>query len=152
MTLIHLETSMFITGRRDLLANRWEPFVHVFRFEGVDLTGAVFAAEVRDRKDGGFARATLATVGSVGTEGISLVSVAAEDVDFGGEDGVLNVPVSTVSMRINEPTVEAMNVAPEAGADGQIWWDMQITPAGGVKFRALQGSFTISAGVTGSAS
>jgi hypothetical protein len=139
-----------------LVANRWEPFVHVFRFEGQGLTGATFAAEVRDRKDGGFARAVLATVGSAGTEGITLVSVANEDVDFGGDIGVVNVPVSTVSMRINEPTMEAMGTAhlaagaAEVGDDGSIWWDMQITPAGGVKYRALEGQFTVKAGVTGS--
>lgn len=141
---------MSFTVRRDLVANRWEPFVHVVRFEGVSYAGASFAAEVRDRKDGGFARATLATVGGVGTEGITIVSTANEDIDFGGDTGVQNVPVTTVSMRINEPTVEAMAVAPEAGDDGVIWWDMQITPSGGVKFRPLEGTFTIKAGVTGS--
>lgn len=138
------------TGWCDLAANRWEPFVNVFRFEGRDFTGATFAAEVRDRKDGGFARASLATVSSVGAEGIKLVSVATEAIDFGGETGVLDVPVSTLSLRINEATMEAMAVAREAGDDGTIWWDMQVTPAGGVKYRALEGIFTVRAGVTGS--
>lgn len=141
------------TGRRDLVANRWEPFVHVFRYEGQNLTGATIIAEVRDRRDGGFVRATLATVGSVGTEGITIVSVANEDIDFGGDIGVLNVPVTTLSMRINEATMEAMDVAPDAGEpgeDGVVWWDKQITPAGGVKYRALEGTFTVHAGVTGS--
>jgi hypothetical protein len=133
-----------------LVANRWEPFVHVFRFEGQDLTGATFAAEVRDRKDGGFVRASLANVESVGAQGLTLVSVVQEDINFGGDVGVLNVPVSTVSMRINEPVVEAMNVAAEAGEDGAVFWDMQINPVGGVKYRVLEGTFTIKAGITGS--
>jgi len=141
------------TGRRDLVANRWEPFVHVFRFEGVDFTGGTFVAEVRDRKDGGFSRASLATVGSVGTQGITLVSVTDEDVDFGGDIGVVSVKVSKLSMRINEPVMEAMAVAREAGGDGAIWWDMQATAPlvnGGVKYRALEGAFTVKAGVSGS--
>lgn len=142
---------MPITGRRDLVANRWEPFVHVFRFEGISLTGATMAAEVRDRKDGGYQRVALATVGSATLQGLYLVSVANEDVDFGGDIGVVNVPVSTVSMRIDEAPMEAMAVAGEAGDDGKIWWDLQITPAGGVKCRRLEGSFTVKAGVTGSA-
>lgn len=141
------------TGRRDLVANRWEPFVHVFRFEGQDLTGATLAAEVRDRRDGGFQRASLGTVGSVASEGFKLVSVEDEDIDFGGSVGVVSVPVSTVSMRINEATMEAMDIASdsgEAGDDGEAWWDMQITPSSGVKYRALEGTFTVHAGVTGS--
>ena len=144
------------TGRRDLVANRWEPFVHVFRYEGQDLTGATIIGSVRDRRDGGFERVALATVGSVATEGFTIVSVANEDIDFGGDVGVVNVPVSTISMRINEATMEAMGTATlaagaqEAGDDGNIWWDKQITPTGGVKYRSLEGTFTLKAGATGS--
>ena len=140
------------TGRRDLIANRWEPFVEPIRFVGQDLTGATFIAQVRDRRDGGMLRADLATVLDVDDEGITFVSMANEDYDFGGDVGVVNVPVTTVSMRIDEDTMEAMDVPlnGEAGEDGTIWWDMQITPSGGVKYRALEGSFTVHAGVTGS--
>ena len=144
------------TGRRDLVANRWEPFVHVIRFEGQDLTGATIIGSVRDRKDGGFERVALATVGSVATEGFTIVSVADEEIDFGDDIGLVTVPVSTISMRINEATMEAMGTATlaagaqEDGDDGSIWWDMQITPSGGVKYRALEGTFVPKAGVTGS--
>ena len=138
------------TGRLDLVANRWEPFVHRLIFQGMDLTGAAFAAEVRDRRDGGFVRASLATVGSAAEQGLSLISVTNEDVDFGGTIGVVNVPVSIVSMRINEEVMEAMDVAEEAGEDGVIWWDMQVTPSMLDKYRALEGTFTVKAGSTGS--
>lgn len=139
------------TGRRDLLANRWEPFVHVIRFEGQDLTGATFIAQVRATRDaGGTAPVDLLTVGGIGSEGITIVSVANEDVDFGVDIGVVNVPVTTISMRINEATMEAFDEPPidRLGDDLPYWWDMQITPSGGVKYRALEGQFTIHAGVT----
>lgn len=129
------------TGRLDLTANRWEPFVHTIDFEGFNFTGASFAMQVRDRRDGGFLRADLATVGSVGSEGVTLTGVTTED----------GIPTSHISIRINEATMEAMEVATEEGDDGEIWWDLQITPSGGVKYRALEGVFTVHAGVTGSA-
>lgn len=126
------------TGQLNLAANRWEPFVYTIDFEGLDLTGATFAMQVRDRKDGGFVRADLSTVTSVGTEGVTLAGVTTAD----------GLTTSSISIRINEPTMEAMGVAREIGADGVVWWDMQITPSGGVKYRALEGTFTVKAGVT----
>lgn len=137
------------TGQLSLRVNRWEPFVHVFRFEGQNFTGAAFISQVRLTRDAaGSPLVNLATVGSVGTEGITLVSVANEDIDFGGDVGVVNVPVSTVSMRINEATVEALPLPAELGEDVPLYWDMQITPSGGNKYRALEGEFVVAAGVT----
>lgn len=119
-------------------ANRWTPFVETIDFVGLDLTGATMKMQVRDRKDGGFVRADLTTVPSNGTEGVSLVSVVT----------TAGVPTSRLSIRINEPTMEAMSAATEPGEDAQIWWDIHITPAGGVKFVALEGPFIIMAGST----
>lgn len=133
---------MFDVGRRDLVAPRWEPFVEVFDFVGFNFGAATFLAQVRDRKDGGFLRADLSTVGSVGAEGITIVDVTFDD----------GVPTTRVSMRINEATMEAMGTpyvaagATEAGEDGAIWWGMQIIPSGAVKFSALEGIFTVKAG------
>lgn len=90
----------------------------------------------------------LSTVPSAGTEGINIVSVANEDIDFGGSIGVVNVPVTTISIRINEATVEALPEPAELGDDVTLYWDMQITPSGGTKYRALEGTFTVHAGVT----
>lgn len=131
---------MFATGPRDYLANRWEPFVRTIAFEGYDFTGASFIAQVRAVKDsGGTALVDLATVGSVATEGITLVSVTM--------DG--SVPTTNISIRINEATMEGLpEPNPPDGSDVILYWDMQITPSGGTKFRALEGAFTVHAGVT----
>lgn len=133
---------LFETAVFPLAGDRFTPLVDTIEVVGIDLTGATFKMQVRDRKDGGTVRADLATVGSVGTEGVTLVGVTT--------DGDA-VPTSTLSFRINEATMEAMPDSAdglEAGADVPLWWDMHITPSGGVKFVAFAGVFTVRAGVT----
>lgn len=102
--------------------------------KGVDLTGAAFRLEVRDRRDGGQLRAGLDTVASAAIEGVRVASV----------DIVDTVPVTTLGIRINETTMEAMPVT-EPGEDSQIVWGLHITPAGGLKFQALDGPFIVEA-------
>jgi hypothetical protein len=115
---------------------RTNPHVEVINITGLDWTGAAFRLEVRDRRDGGQIRATLNEVGSPTTEGVYL-SVATVD----------GVPVSTLSVRFNEATMEAMPAAPEPGDDAELYWGMHITPSGGVKFMAFDGPFTVKASV-----
>jgi hypothetical protein len=125
-------------GNLPLAGDRQTPFVATLTFRGIDLTGAVMKAQVRDRKDGGTVRADLATVATANTEGLRLLSA-------GTVDGVLT---SVVYVRINEATMEAMPLGAPAGADLALWWDMHITPSGGVKQKYLFGTFTVRAGVT----
>jgi hypothetical protein len=129
---------MFMTGRRDYRANRWEPFVRRIHFEGYDFTGATFLAQVRAVKDSdGAALIDLATVGGVGTQGIAIVGVTTAD----------GVPTTEINLRVNEATMEAIAKAVPLGDDYPLWWDLQITPSGGDKFRALEGKFIVAAGV-----
>lgn len=125
-------------GRLPLEGDRWTAFVRTLTFQGADWTGATFAMQVRDRKDGGFLRADLGTVASASAEGVRLISA-------GLVDGVMT---SVVGIRINETTMEDIDAATEAGEDADIWWDMHITPSGGVKQKYLYGPFKIRAGVT----
>lgn len=128
------------TGRRDLVVRPNAPWVHTIDYEGFDFTGATFSAQFRDRKNGGNLRADLGTVASVGTEGITLTGVTETD----------GIPTSHLSMRLNEATTEGWITSPsvesEAGEDGTIYWQLQITPSGGVKFNALEGEVTVKAG------
>jgi hypothetical protein len=125
-------------GNLPLEADRQTPFIYTLTFQGIDLTSAVMKAQVRDRKDGGTLRADLATVLTVNTEGLRLVSAGT----VGG------VMTSVVYMRINEATMEAMPLGDPAGDDLALFWDMHITPSGGVKEMYLRGTFTVRAGVT----
>lgn len=131
---------MYDAAPLPLMAARWTPFDCEIEFEGYDFTGATFAMQVRDRRDGGFVRATLATVtGDV--EGVRLLSVTT----------TADLPTSIIRILIAEATMEAMNNAGDAGLlgqDGVAWWDMHVTPAGGRKFVAAAGPFTIVAGST----
>lgn len=133
---------MFDTATLPLVAGRWVPFVYDIDIVGINLTGATFAAQVHDTLDrtAGTPRATLTTQ-TTDIEGVRLTGVATTD----------GVPTSTVRIRINEATMEAMDVANDAaanGTDGNAFWDMHITPSGGDKFLAFAGTFTIKAGVT----
>lgn len=129
---------MIVPGSLPLVARRRVPFPLQIEVQGLDLTGAVFKMQVRDRKDGGFVRADLVTVSSASAEGVRLIGV--ETID--------DVTVSTIGIRINETTMEAMNAATEIGQDAVIWWDMHITPSGGIKQVYFEGPFTVKAGVT----
>src|SRR3546814_8487398 len=120
---------MFDTGRLPLAANRWTPFAYSVAFIGYDFTGATFKAQVRDRKGGGFVRADMT---------VTLASVTTDE----------GVPTSTVDLEIPEAPMEAMDAATEAGDDAKIWWDLHITPSGGVTFVAREGPLTVKAGGT----
>lgn len=153
----------------DWRGDRYVPFVRTLSFVGHDWTGATFAMQVRDRRDGGSLRADLATVAaSPSAEGVALL--------YGGTDTVANhvaagrltsaiystrnpqtgadyvagdsVAVSQVRIRIDEATMEAMPFGSEVGTDRELYWDLHVTPFGGVKDLYARGSFTVRAGVT----
>lgn len=129
------------TGVIDKRANRWEPFIWTVDFEGFDYSAATFIMQVRSVKDsGGTALVDLATVGSVATQGITITGVTTT----GG------IPTTSISIRINEATMEGLPLPPtvRSGEDVTLYYDLQITPSGGVKYRALEGAFTVHAGVT----
>lgn len=133
---------MFDTLNWPLEAGRWVPFVYDIDIVGIDLTDAEFAMQVHDTKDrtSGTPRASLTTV-TTDIEGVRLTSTVTAD----------SVTTSSIRIRIDEATMEAMDVANDAaanGTDGIAYWDMHITPDGGTKFLAFEGKFKVKAGVT----
>lgn len=146
-------------GRLPLHGDRWTPFVRTLQFEGVDFTGATFAMQVRDRKDGGELRADLATVATASAQGVRIIyggtdtvanHIAAGRIEEAPEGmaGTDSLTLSLVGVRINETTMEAMTPATEIGDDAEAYWDLHITPSGGLKDLYLYGPFYIRAGVT----
>lgn len=130
---------MIQPGTLELIAHRWVPFKPFeIEFQGIDLTGASFAMQVRQTRDAaGSAMIGLATTVSP-AEGIS-VSVATVD----------GLPVSTIQIRINEATMEALPYSrPARGGDLNLFWDMHITPSGGTKAVYFEGPFTVKGGGT----
>lgn len=146
----------------DLNGDRYVPFIETIPVLEEDFTGAIFKMQVRDRKDGGTVRADLATVGSMASEGVTLVyagtdTVAAhiaasrldqEDADALGLAGTDNLTMSVLGIRINETTMEAMPEPAEIGDDLPLVYDIHITPSGGNKDLWFGGVFTVRAGST----
>jgi hypothetical protein len=130
---------MIKPARFALEADRWTPFVTTIEFEGVDLTGAVFEAHIRLLPDTpGAPLVDLDTVTTAAAEGVRLISVIGT-----GDDAV-----SSVGIRINETTMEGLPVSAELGLNTRLYWDLHITPSGGVKQVYAGGEFIVRAGVT----
>ena len=132
---------MWETLTDPLAGARQVPFVHEWEWQGQDLTNATFKMQVRDSKAAGAVlRADLDTV-TTAIEGVRLASV----------DTVDGVVTSIVQVIIDDTTMAAMDVAEDTeqpGDDMVIYYDMIITPDGGMPFVAVAGTFTIVAGVT----
>ena len=129
---------MFDAARIDLVAGRYVPHIDYIDFEGFDFTGAALKMQVRDRYNGGLARADLAQVTTAAAEGVRIDQVS----EAGG------VTTTRIAWRINETTMEAMPKPADVDADLALVWDLHITPSGGAKFVAARGKFLVQAGVT----
>ena len=126
---------------RPLVAGRWVPFVHSVFVEGVDLTGATFAMQVRDRWNGGQIRADLATVTTASAEGIRLIGVTQAN----------GLPKSELGIRINKSTMQDMS-AEVAGIDPdaalELVYDMHVSRTAGMPEVWMRGPFTVEPGST----
>lgn len=145
----------------DLRAARWTPFVHQIEVQGVDLTGAAFAAAIRQKPDWpGAPLVALAGGVPAGAEGVRLA--------YGGTDTIANhiiagrlsvapagmadnamLPLSIIEMRVNEATMEDPTKIPfphERGDEHALHWDMHVTPSAGIKQVWFRGAFTVEPG------
>lgn len=145
----------------DLAADRWTPFIHSLVFIGVDLTNAAYAMHVRATKDvSGTPLANLATA-AAGAEGCRTIYAGSATIadhiaagrmladerpaTFALTDTVL---LSEVDIRVNEATMEAMPWPAVRGTDLTAYWDLHVTPSGGVKDNYAGGKFIVLAGAT----
>lgn len=129
---------MITPGTLPLVAQRWTPFAYTIDFAGIDFTGATMSMHVRLYADAPGEPIIALANASPSSQGLS-VAVATAD----------GVPTSTVQIRINEATLEAVLLnAGLAGAPVKLAYDMHITGGGFEKTRWLEGDFTIRPGVT----
>ncbi len=128
---------MFATATIPLVANRWVPFIDWIAVEAIDLTGATFTMQVRDRWNGGAVRADLGTVATLAEEGLKL--------EVSTVDGLVT---SKVNIRINETTMEAMPLASDPDGPTALVYDLHCNPVGGQKFVMARGPFTVVEGST----
>ena len=137
---------MIQPGTLPLSGGRFVPFTYEIDVRGMDLTGAALLAHVRLYKNaGGSPLVNLSQVNSAASEGVRLISVGVA----GG------FTTSKIGIRINETTMEGLPLSSTdplklhaQKPDVVLAWDMHVTPAGGLKFVLLEGSFTVKGGVT----
>jgi hypothetical protein len=134
---------MIKPGRLALSADRWTAFVAslTFRKDGadVDLSGAAMRLQIRTRPDAaGSALIDLGVVGTSSAQGIRIFDPVVVD----GHD------TTTIGIRVNETTMEGLPFPADRGADLKLFWDLHVTPAGGLKQRWMAGDFIVRAGVT----
>jgi hypothetical protein len=147
-------------ARIDLHADRWVACIREFAIVGEDLTGATFSAQVRALPDApGTPLVDLGTVATAAAEGIRLIYAGTDTITNHISAGRLDaVPpgysaeeslaMSSLGLRINETTMEAIPEPDDAGAAIRFAWDLHITPATGVKDKYCGGDFVVRPGVT----
>ncbi len=113
-----------------LAGDRWTPFTATLTWTGLVLTGATLAMHVRLTYDAAAALITLGNVGSANTHGLHIASAAV------------------LGIYINEATMEGLPAATERGDDAVFYYDLHITPSGGVKQVYARGTFTVRGGAT----
>ncbi len=129
---------MITPGRLDLTVQRWTPFVYQIDFQGLDFTGAAMAMQVRLYRDAPGPPLLALANAAANAEGLS-ASVKTTD----------GVPTSTVQIRINETTAEALLLnAGKPGDDIRVVHDLHITGGGFPKTRWIEGGLIIRAGAT----
>lgn len=130
---------MILPAEQPLLAGRWEPFVDTFVIEALDLTGATLVMQVRKHWDAAGAPLVDLAPAASNAQGLSFT------VDTSGV-----LPISTIQVRINETTVEALPFSvPARGGNAELVYDLQVTlPGVHEKRRYFRGPFIVVPGGT----
>lgn len=120
----------------DLRAFRGVPFSDTTDFEGQDYGTAAFRMELRDYRD---SPALLVGLNNSGSgEGISCIVYQTEAG-----------PVSSVTMRINETTLEQLSFSNPRGGDRVMVYALDVTGGGLGKHRRMYGKFILEASANG---
>lgn len=120
------------------------PFVDDIAILGPDYTGAAFAMHIRNQPgDTGSPLVSLAGA-TAGSQGVSVTYNAAYVYNEVGD----TAPASLILIQIDEATIEALALNNPTNAPLVLYYDLHVTPSGGVKRVECFGEFTIYPGVT----
>lgn len=136
----------------NLAADKRVPFVDedgaTWVFVGEDWDDAAFAMHVRALPgDTGTPLISLSNA-SAGSQGISATYDGAYvfvDPETGEET---TLPATLVLCQIDEATLEAISLGTPYDKPAVFYYDLHVTPSGGIKRVAASGAFTINPGVT----
>lgn len=128
-----------MAGNLDLpTAHKRTPYVFGgIRFEGYDFTDATLAMHIRHLPGDAGSPVVSLTNASAGTQGLSITVLT-----------VGAVTSTYLTIQIDEATMEALPAASPASAPLELYYDLHITPDGGVKQVWLEGKFVVNPGVT----
>jgi hypothetical protein len=128
-------------------ADKRVPYVQGIHIVGPDITTGAFFMQIRAKEgDTGTPLIELAKVAS-GAEGIAV----SYDATFNYTNGAglpITTTATTLTVRINEATLEALAFANPAEVPLTLAYDIHITPVGQDKRVFSYGAFVIKAGVT----
>jgi hypothetical protein len=113
----------------DMRANRHTPFKWVLEYAGVDWSTATVLMHGRLERE------------ETGTPLLDLNSGAEFTLSHADD-------VPTFTLLIPEADMETLPEAAEVGKDLTLYYDIQITPPGGIKEVYIRGKFIVLAGVT----
>lgn len=128
------------TGRLDLEAPRWAPFIYTILFEGADFSGDTLRMQVRATPDAEGDPLIDLILATAGTQGLSYTTAIVD----GGVD-------STLTIQIDKSTMSGLPYPGshgERGDDLVLYWDLHRDPNDAAEYVALEGQFTVKAGVT----
>lgn len=126
-----------------IVAEKRVPFDNVLPVIGIDYTGASFAMHVRN--DYGDTGDPIIEIGDSvsGSEGLSVTYGDYADPVTGE-----TVQASIIRIKINETTIEGIDLAVDEADDLRLVYDIHLTPSGGSKFVLCRGPFIITPGST----
>lgn len=111
---------------------------------GVDLSGADFRMEIREQLGASATAAIVLTKQAAGTQGISAQYVANYAHPTEGDLG----PATIIRPYITEANMEGLALASPESADKVWYYDLHVTPVGGLKYVYAYGTFTVKPGAT----
>lgn len=138
-----------------LVGNRWTPFVHEIEYQGDDLTGAAVLMHVRLFYDApGSPLLSIETGNGIAITYSGTATVAAHIA----AGRILEVPegmatiddlaLTIIEFSIPEASMEALPFPSERGDDATFYYDVHVTPSGGIKQVWFRGTFIVRAGST----
>lgn len=113
----------------DLVANRHTPWKYVIEYSGANWSAGTMLMQVRQLPE------------QTGTPLLDLASGTEITNAYAGG-------VTSFTILVPEADMEALPAAAETGQDLVLYYDIQITPPGGIKEVYVRGKFTVLAGVT----
>jgi hypothetical protein len=130
--------------QQDLTVPKRVPLDIEFPEMGVNYTGATMLMHVRSEPGTTGSPIIALSNASPPSQGLSV----RYDSDFVDPEGPLPNGASLIRVMIDEATLEGLPLASDAAKPLELFYDIHVTPVGGIKFVFCGGKFLVYPGVT----